>query len=751
MKMPKLEIPMLAVLRRRWSVAFRGAVLGAVLGAVAAVLSVGAPDAAEAGSSQWERTEFADVRLVSAVSGTEGRDTVPLGLEFRLAEGWKVYWRAPGDAGYPPDLTWDGSDNLSAAEMRFPVPERFSIFGLESYGYADAVVYPITANLARSGEPMRVVAEVNALACAEICVPLTASLSLDLPATAPAATPFTQLIGRWQARVPSDLSGIGLSVERAVATGDAAHPTLELSVRSTEPLGPLDVFPEAESAFSFGKPEISTAADGRSALVRVPVGSRDGVALNGKSVTLTLVDGDRFVERSVIVGETGAAIGSNTASGPVSIAWILVLAVLGGLILNLMPCVLPVLSIKLMGVVSYGGAETRAIRAGFLASAAGIVVSFLLLAGGAVALKLGGVAVGWGIQFQQPVFLAVMAAIVTLFAANLAGGFEIPLPRAFARLGEGRPGQPAGSGGLTGHFGTGVLATLLATPCSAPFVGTAIGFALARGPFEIVAVFAAMGVGLALPYLLVAAAPGIARSIPRPGPWMVWVKRVMALALLATAAWLVSVIAAQAGGSSALLVGFGLLVAFALLVSLVRFGRAGPRKAVGGVATLALVLAIVASGLGDRVSGMTGPVSTDAKVAWEPFDRAALSSRIASGEVILVDVTADWCITCKVNKRLVLESGAVAKLLSGGAVTPLKADWTNPDPVISDYLASFGRYGIPFNVVYGPDAPEGIPLPELLGEDVVLEAISRAGGAPAPSPTPSADTAPSAPPLDKSG
>lgn len=749
----------LAEMRRGWS----QAVLGAVVAAVAAVLSIGAPVEAWANagtgtaSSQWERTEFADVRLVSAVAGTEGRETVPLGLEFRLAEGWKVYWRAPGDAGYPPDLTWDGSDNLSAAEMRFPVPKRFSIFGLESYGYEDAVVYPITASLTEPGAPLRAVAEVNALACSEICVPLSASLSLDLPSSVAAATPFTQLIGRWQARVPSDLSGIGLSVERAVATGDAAHPTLELSVRSSEPLGPLDVFPEAEAAFSFGKPEISTSVDGRSALVRVPVGAKGGAVLDGKAVTLTLIDGDRFVERSVIVGETGASIGSGGSGNSVSsgtgmsLLWILVLATVGGAILNLMPCVLPVLSIKLMGVVSYGGAETRAIRAGFLASAAGIVVSFLLLAGGAVALKLGGVAVGWGIQFQQPIFLAVMAAIVTLFAANLAGGFEIPLPRAFARLGERHPGQPEGSGGLAGHFGTGVLATLLATPCSAPFVGTAIGFALARGPFEIVAVFAAMGVGLALPYLLVAAAPGVARSMPKPGAWMLWVRRVMAVALLVTAAWLVSVIAAQAGGTLALLVGIGLLVAFGLLASLTRFGRAVPRRVIGGAAALALVLAVLATALGDRAIGAVGGGGSETAdggpIPWERFDRAALPGRIAAGEVILVDVTADWCITCKVNKRLVLESGAVAELLSGGAVIPLKADWTNPDPVISDYLASFGRYGIPFNVVYGPDAPEGIALPELLGADAVLEAIARAGGAPVPS----VNTGPGTSPLDKSG
>ena len=707
------------LLRIRLALAF------AVLAAVPVQI---APAQAESVSSNWARTEFADVRLVSAVAGTGGRESVPLGLEFRLAEGWKVYWRAPGDAGYPPEVSWDGSGNLADTQMRFPVPSRFSIFGLESYGYKDQVVYPIDVTLVEPGAPLAVTAEVNALACAEICVPLTASLSLDLPNTEAKATPFTQLIGRWQSQVPADLSGIDMTVSSANAVGDPAHPTLELLVRSEVPFESLDVFPEAAPGLSFGRPERVSTGEAGALLLRVPVGVRGEARLEGAPLTLTLVDGDRFVERTVIVGETGAATSvSQAGAGVGTLLWILGLSVLGGLVLNLMPCVLPVLSLKLLGVVSYGGAERGVIRAGFLASAAGIVVSFLLLAAAAIGLKAAGVAVGWGIQFQQPVFLALMAALVTGFAANLAGGFEVPLPRILARLGEGRVGGADHRQGLAKHFGTGMLATLLATPCSAPFVGTAIGFALARGPGEILAVFGAMGLGLALPYLAVAAIPGLARAMPRPGVWMLWVKRVLALALGLTALWLVSVIAAQAG----MVVAGSVAAALAVLLLVLTFGARRLGRAVTlGTAALALAAAVMIAGFADRI-GPGQPATADGSptgIPWVAFDRAALPALVADGQVILVDVTADWCITCKVNKRLVLDVDPVAGLLSSPAVVPVRADWTNPDPVISGYLASFGRYGIPFNVVYGPGAPDGVPLPELLTQQAVLAAIDLARG-----------------------
>lgn len=679
------------------------------------------PAVARAGSP-WVSTEFADVRLISALAGTEGRDAIPLGLEFRLAEGWKVYWRSAGDAGYPPQVTWDGSDNLAGTETFYPVPHRFSLFGLESFGYKDQVVYPITARPVQAGAPLALIAQVNALACSEICVPLEATLNLDLPAGPAEPTAFTQLLNRWTAQVPRDLPGVGLDVISARTTGDPQSPTLVLTVTSNQPLDALDVFPEGAAGLSFGKPEITLSDGDEAATVRLPVGTRGEVRLGGADLRMTLVDGDRFVERALTVA-------AGPPSAEVADLWmVLGIALLGGLILNLMPCVLPVLSLKLVSVLHYGGAARGAIRQGFLASAAGIVTSFLLLAGVLAGLKSTGVAVGWGIQFQQPLFLAAMATIVLLFAANLWGWFEVALPRALADFG-GRLPSGGGGEGLVGHFLTGTFAALLAMPCSAPFLGTAVGFALARGPAEILSVFAVMGVGLALPYLAVAALPSIARALPRPGRWMVTFKRILALALLATGAWLLTVLAAQIGRTGTLAVAGLFVIGSAVLAFLHRSGRGG--AGLTGVALLAAVLAV--AGLVPAPGGGSGGVAgaqLDRPIAWEAFDRAEIDRRVAEGAVVFVDVTADWCITCEVNKRLVLETDPTAGLLSDARVTAMQADWTNPDPAISEYLASFGRYGIPFNAVYGPAAPEGIPLPELLWAAAVKEAIDRAGGAP---------------------
>ncbi len=696
------------------------------LGAWAGAWIALAPAMAEARpASDWARTEFADMRLISAVAGTEARSDVPLGLEFRLAEGWKVYWRSAGDAGYPPQIEWDGSANLVATETAYPVPHRFSLFGLETFGYEDTVVYPITARLAEPGAPVDVRAAVNALVCSEICVPLEATLSLALPAGPAAPTAFTQLLEKWVSQVPRDLPGIGLAVTAASVSGDAETPTLHLAIRSDEPLTALDVFPEGPEGLSFGKPTISQSEGGLTAAVSVPVGTRDGVQLTGTDLRLTLVDGRRFVERPLTVSQV-----SITPSGSATDASLLVIlgfALIGGLILNLMPCVLPVLSLKLVSVVGYGGADRRVIRLGFLASAAGIVFSFMVLAGAIAALKAAGVAVGWGVQFQQPLFLAFMASVVLLFAANLRGWFEIPLPRSFASLGERLPAEnPTGPKGPAGHFLTGAFAALLATPCSAPFLGTAIGFALSRGTPEIVAVFAALGIGLALPYLVVAAAPGVARALPRPGPWMVTVKRVLALALVGTGIWLLTVLAAQTGQMIAIAVAGLFLAAAVVLATARRIGRA----AAVPTGVVVVVASLVLAGFGQRPSseapaGQASAVTAEA-VSWQAFSLGDIGLRVAAGEVILVDVTADWCITCQVNKRLVLDRDPVAGLLADGSVTPVRADWTNPDPVIADYLASFGRYGIPFNVIYGPGAPQGIPLPELLTTDAVLAAIEQA-------------------------
>jgi suppressor for copper-sensitivity B len=620
-------------------------------------------------ASPWVDRDIASIRLVSAAVATGDQKSVPMGLQVRLQKGWKIYWRSPGDAGFPPSLDWAGSDNLKAAEIQFPLPERFSILGFESFGYSDEVIYPIKVTLENVGAPLTLRAKLVALVCSDICVPLDADLQLDLPAGPAAPSAEAQAINRAVAQVPADLPGSGLLITKIEAVGTPAH-TIRVSLQADQRLVAPEIFPEGPPGVGFGAPEISLAADRHSAVFTLPAGAVDGQDLAAGRYTMTVADGDRFRVQTMLAKVAVALPTSPVMSG---IIVILGFALLGGLILNLMPCVLPVLSMKLMTVANYGGAGSGVIRRGFLASAAGIICSFLLLALAALSMKLAGLSVGWGMQFQQPIFLLIMIVIIIGFAVNLWGWFDIPLPRFIADAGGRMMARDQGptQAGIRGNFMTGMFATLLATPCSAPFLGTAIGFALARGPVEIVAVFGVMGIGLALPYLLIAAAPKLVSWLPKPGPWMVRFKKILSLALFATAVWLGSVMWTQAGF-------------------------------------------------------MVNSVSPTSAVKWQPFDQAALAGRVAAGQVVLVDVTADWCLTCKVNKALVLDQGAVNDLLTSGKIIGMRADWTNPDPEISAYLASFGRYGIPFNAVYGPGAVGGTALPELLSTDRVLAEIAAA-------------------------
>jgi suppressor for copper-sensitivity B len=403
---------------------------------------------------------------------------------------------------------------------------------------------------------------------------------------------------------------------------------------------------------------------------------------------------------------------------------ILGIAVLGGLILNLMPCVLPVLSLKLLALAGYAGAERRGARLGLLATAAGVIVSFGVLAVVLIGLKAAGTAIGWGIQFQQPWFLAGMALITTLFAASLWGWAPMVLPVGIA----GAIASVHGRGRFTNAFLMGAFATLLAASCSAPFVGTAIGFALARGPTDIALVFGALGLGMAAPFIGVAAAPGLIAYLPRPGSWMVWLQRVLGLALLGTAAWLLFVLALEAGINISMLAG-GILAA--LLVALAWRHRLPPGKRTRRMIEFAAVILAAIAVLVPALRGQAVPAlqadSSSVTGLWQPFDESSLHRLVSSGKVILVDVTAAWCLTCKVNELAVLERPPVADRLRNSDVIAMRADWTRPDPAVTAYLQSFGRYGVPLNVVYGPGAPEGIALPELLTSDAVMDAFRRAG------------------------
>ena len=444
-----------------------------------------------------------------------------------------------------------------------------------------------------------------------------------------------------------------------------------------------------------------------------------------RGVTLTVGDGGEAQNQDLFAAAAGGARAAGGGGAQrVSIAWMLLLGVFGGLILNAMPCVLPVLSLKVFGLVKSAGLGRSHVVTGSLATSAGILASFWALALFAVAARAAGAAVGWGVQFQQPAFVTFLAVVVVLFCLNLWGLFEIPLPRRLANALGGGPQE-----GVAGHFASGLFATLMATPCSAPFLGTAVGFALAQPGPVIFAVFTAVGVGMALPYLVLAVAPGAARLLPRPGAWMETVRRLMGFLLAAAAVWLFYVLAAQVPAERLAAIELSLL-ALALFVWL-RHHAGGAawvrRAAAAGMA--AAVVASFAFSLGAAAFPGRDAAGRSGLVAWVDFDRAAAEELVAGGRLVFVDVTADWCFTCKANERLVLETVETAELFARHEVVAMKADWTNRDDDIAAFLADHGKYSIPFYLLYRPgDQPWSFS--ELLTKGDLRQAVEAAAAQP---------------------
>lgn len=677
--------------------------LGAALLLIAPLVLFGAalgwPARASAdAASPWYVTEQGRVRLIAAAADPGDAASVSLGLQFELAPHWKIYWRSPGDAGFPPELDWKGSTNLAAATIAWPAPERFSVQGLETAGYSGAVVLPITARLAQPGQPLHLKAHLSYLTCTQICVPRETDLALDLPGS---GAGYAALIDQYRAQVPGDGTAEGLALASAVVR-PSAKAALDLTIASKTPLAAPDAFIEGVDDAFFGAPAVLAHVPNET-ILRVPL-SGNWRDIIGRQLTVTLVDGPRSMTAPVVVTEGEGLIDLRT------LATMLGLALLGGLILNLMPCVLPVLSLKLLAALPRADQTLRDTRRGFLGTALGIVLSFLVLAAATAAAKAAGLAVGWGVQFQDPLFLIILAVLLVLFACNLWDFFDVPLPRGVAAIAERGP---------LGSIATGAFATLLATPCSAPFVGTALGFALAAGPMEIVAIFLALGLGMAAPYLLVAATPGLARVLPRPGRWMIYLRWLLGVLLLGTALWLLVVLSGELGPRAALAI--ALLLGFAGLALAVLREPVSRWMLVGAALIGALFVPTLAPPL-PRVAVASG------EGPWRAFDAGAIGGLVRDGDVVMVDVTADWCLTCKVNERLVLDRAPVRDDLAKPGVVAMRADWTRPNPAIEAYLARFGRVGIPFNVVYGPAAPGGLPLPELLTSGAVTEALAQAAG-----------------------
>ncbi len=671
-------------------------------------------------------TDLVSARLVSE-SGSVAPDAVLwTDIHLDIKPGWHVYWRNPGDAGIATGIDWRLPAGFSAGAIEWPVPEWFVVGDLANYGYEKSVdlLVPIKTPQSPAGTTP-LAAHVSWLACADICIPGETNLTLNLPSGAGAPDPGSAaLFTAARAKLPqpaafpaaftADTHGYRLQIPETAVSG-LNHPQAVFFPYDGNAIDQAAAQPVAASAgrltLSLAKPSTPNA----------PLAKKlDGVLV---------VHGDGGTSRAYAIGAVPGALpapapaatpapipAAAPAPTPDVVHWweAVLLAFLGGLVLNLMPCVFPILSLKVLSLASLAHRDD-ALRHG-IAYAAGVVSSFVVLGGTLLVLREGGTALGWGFQLQSPVVVGLLAYLLLAMGLSLSG---------VAEFGAGLAGTGAGfaeRGGTVGTFATGVLATIVATPCTAPFMGTALGFALiAPGPVAL-AVFAALGAGLAAPFLVAAAVPGARRLLPKPGAWMVVTRQVLAFPLYGTVAWLVWVLMQEVSPSDALMVLFGLVaVAFAVWV----YGRtrAGPRRLGSALAVFGIVVAIVLAARPTSPAAAPQSAARDG-LPYEPFSSARLAALTAEKKPVFVNLTASWCITCLFNERATLDSAAVRSAFAAHGVTALKGDWTRRNPDITAFLEEHGRSGVPLYLLYDKRGDATV-LPQILTEAEVLNAVGK--------------------------
>lgn len=648
----------------------------------------------QAADSGWLRAadnQHASVRLRAQ---TESSGATRLLLDVALEKGWKTYWRSPGEGGIAPTIAWHTPLDVT---WHWPTPQRFEVAGISTQGYRGNVSFPLQLR----GQVAPTLSGVLTLpTCSNVCILTDYPFSLDM--TSPPAGDFRYDFTRALGTLPR---ADGLTSRLSASYGSG-----KLTVTAVRAAGwqQPSLFIDSMADVDFGKPTFSLKGDTLTA--QLPVTDSWGETapdLRSKRLSLVLADEGLAQESALTIG------GSAAAPAP-ALWWIVLMALAGGLILNVMPCVLPVLAMKLGSLVQTGARERGVVRRQFLASVCGIVVSFLALALMMTLLRLGNQALGWGIQFQSPWFIGAMALVMVAFSASLLGLFEIRLSSGSSTFLATRGGN-----GLMGHFCQGAFATLLATPCTAPFLGTAVSVALVAPLPLLWGIFFAMGIGMSLPWLLVAAWPALARHLPRPGRWMNSLRVVLGLMMLGSSLWLIGLLTVHIGRTPVLTL-IALLTLTLLLATLWRYRwRTALRAGVLALAVVGIVTFIVQP---------DGQASRRDRVNWQPLSEQAISDALANHKRLFIDVTADWCVTCKANKYNVLLRDDVQSALSEPDVVALRGDWSRPSVTISRFLSARGSAAVPFNQIYGPGLAQGHVLPALLNRDDLLATLSDAKG-----------------------
>jgi thiol:disulfide interchange protein DsbD len=681
-------------------------------------------------------TEHVEAELVAAKTALVPGEPLTVALRLKIENGWHTYWQNPGDSGLPTTLAWKLPAGIDAGPIEWPVPRALPVGPLVNYGYENEVLHLVglkSAPTLGTGDTVVLNARADWLVCKELCIPEGVDLALTLPVAAKADPDarWAGPIAAAKAALPQPLAGWQTSAGgkgamialRLVAPAGAANP------------GEIRFFPAMPDRVEPSVPQ-RLARDGDAYVLTLPVastftGSFDRVAgvvtaANGFGANASAATIDVAVNGGVVAGPKLAlapapALDLAPAAGGdrLTLALAMVSALIGGLILNLMPCVFPVLSLKVLGFALHGDTKPT-LRHEAIAFASGVILTFVALGLVLAALRAAGEELGWGFQLQSPAVVTALAILFFVLAINLSGVFE------FGQLAPSGIANWTSKNRTVDAFGSGILAVVIASPCTAPFMGAALGYAMTGSMAILLLVFVALGIGMALPYVLLAWFPGWRRRLPRPGPWLERFKQVLAFPLYATVIWLAWVLGAQRDNDAVVRLLLALLgVGFALWAwRIVRTGGARPWgiagfAALAGAVTVALPLFTADA----EPAKATGAASPATEGGWTPFTPARVAELTALGRPVFIDFTAAWCVTCQVNKRLVLNTDAVRAGFARRKVALVRADWTRRDPAITQALSALGRNGVPVYVLYRPGkAP--LLLPEVLQQQTILDALA---------------------------
>lgn len=685
-------------------------------------------------SAEPVKAEHATLELIAESETAVPGETLQLAIHFELEAHWHIYWKNPGASGLPPDIEWDLPEGLSPGAMQYPAPQRIELGGLMSYAYEDAATFIVPIKVSEDlvhGGTLTIGADVSYLICKDVCLPGDASLTLDL-AVGDRAVPSADA-GRFETARASQ--PIKASVWQLAAEVDGE--TMRVHVRGPDMPEDLYFYASEEGFVDPNAPQPFVVEDGVG-ILELPL---DFAYFEAEDPVLGGVLQSPDASWAVEIGDSALDVATD-GSGPavqavvtpdepgfeqrlldLGLAGWLVLAFLGGLILNIMPCVLPVLSIKVFSMLNHRGQGRGQALAHGIAYSAGVVVSFLVLAGLLFGLRAVGQSVGWGFQLQNPGFVLVLALVFFLFGLNLLGVFEV---------GTGLVGadqKVSGRKDLVGSFGVGVLAAVVGAPCVGPLVGGVSGVALQTSTGTGLAIFAMMGLGMASPFLFLAAFPKLVAFLPKPGAWMVVFKQLMGFLLMASVVFLIYLMGQLAGIGAIIST---LMALFVASLAAWVFGtwaaphRSARSKGIGRLITLALLALALVYGLPDvRAAYQDNLEQTTLESPsgnWQPWSRGAVQSSLDAGQPVFVDFTASWCLICQVNKRTALRTEATAALFAEYGVDAYVADWTRYDEAITRELERYDRSGVPLYLLYRPDGTVRV-LPQNLSHAIIREAV----------------------------